>query len=153
MNMQEFITKLKKHKSILCFDYGSARLGVAVSDLLLISANNYKTIYRKNLEKDIIEIKKIIEEKEVGAILYGLPLQMDGSQGEMAAIVKDFASKIFAETQLPYTFWDERLSSQAAESFLIKQVDMNRKRRKEVLDQSSATFVLQGFLDHLRHIK
>ncbi len=152
MNIDEFTTKLKKNKSILCFDYGSARLGVAVSDLLLISANNYKTIYRTKLEKDIEEIKKIIADKEVGGILYGLPLQMDGSEGDMAKVVREFANTVFEKIDLPYTFWDERLSSHAMETFLIKEVDMNRKRRKEVLDQSSASFVLQGFLDYLHRV-
>ncbi|MFI3241152.1 MAG: Holliday junction resolvase RuvX [Alphaproteobacteria bacterium] len=152
MDNNEFIVNLKKYKSILCFDYGSKRLGVAVSDLLLISANNFKTIQRTSIKKDIEEIKKIIKEKEVGGILYGLPLQMDGAEGQTAQEVKEFANKISEHINLPYTFWDERLSSRAMDNFLIKEIDMNRKRRKEILDSSSATFVLQGFLDYLHNV-
>lgn len=150
MDIKEFSEEIKKHKAVLGFDYGSKRLGVAVSDLLRTIATSYKTIYRTDIEKDILEIKKIIEEKEVGGIVYGLPLQMDGSEGEVAKEVRTFAEKIYQATNLPYAFWDERLSSSAMESFLIKEVDMNRKRRKEVLDSSAASYILQGFLDRLK---
>ncbi len=98
------------------------------------------------------EIRKIIEEKEIGGIVYGLPLQMNGEEGETAAKVRDFAEKIYAEIPLPYMFWDERLSSSAMENFLIKEVDMNRKRRKEVLDASAASYILQGALDAMKYL-
>ncbi|MFV0626221.1 MAG: Holliday junction resolvase RuvX [Alphaproteobacteria bacterium] len=152
MEILEFKESLKKHSAILGFDYGSKRLGVAVSDLLRIIATSYKTIYRNDFEKDIQEIKKIIEEKEIGGIVYGLPLQMNGEEGDIAKEVRAFAEKIYEATNLPYAFWDERLSSSAMENFLIKEVDMNRKRRKEVLDSSAASFILQGFLDRLSFI-
>lgn len=152
MDIIEFKSNLKQYKAVLGFDYGSKRLGVAVSDLLCTIATSYKTIYRKDFEADIAEIKKIIEEKEIGGIVYGLPLQMDGSEGEIAKEVKEFALKVFEATQLPYMFWDERLSSSAMESFLIREVDMNRKRRKEVLDSSAASYILQGALDRLKFV-
>lgn len=150
MDIKELKSALKPYKAILGFDYGDKRLGVAVSDLMLLTANAYKTIYRKDFKTDISEIKKIIEEKEVAAIVYGLPLQMNGAEGETAAKVRDFAEKVYNHTHLPYAFWDERLSSSAMENFLIKEVDMNRKRRKEVLDSSAASYILQGFLDALK---
>lgn len=149
MDIKELKSALKPYKAVLGFDYGDKRLGVAVSDLMLLTANAYKTIYRKDFKTDIAEIKKIIEEKEVAAIVYGLPLQMNGEEGETAAKVRDFAEKVYNHTHLPYAFWDERLSSSAMENFLIKEVDMNRKRRKEVLDSSAASYILQGFLDAL----
>lgn len=152
MDLKEFKSNLKTYKAVLGFDYGDKRLGVAVSDLLLMTANSYKTIYRTNLKEDIADIKKIIAEKEIGGIVYGLPLQMNGEEGETAAKVRVFAEKIYNHTHLPYTFWDERLSSSAMENFLIKEVDMNRKRRKEVLDSSSASYILQGLLDALKFI-
>lgn len=134
------------------FDYGSKRLGVAVSDLLCTIASSYKIIHRTSMEKDLAEIQKIIEEKEVGAIVYGLPLQMNGEEGDTAVEVRKFAQIVFEKTNLPYMFWDERLSSSAMESFLIKEVDMNRKRRKEVLDSSAASYILQGALDRLSFV-
>lgn len=152
MDIKEFKSSLKTYKAVLGFDYGDKRLGVAVSDLMLMVASPYKTIYRKDFKTDIADIKKIIEEKEVGGIVYGLPLQMNGEEGETAAKVRDFAEKVYNHTHLPYTFWDERLSSSAMESFLIKEVDMNRKRRKEVLDASAAGFILQGALDAISRV-
>lgn len=152
MDLKEFKSNLKTYKAVLGFDYGDKRLGVAVSDLLLLTANSYKTIYRTNLKEDIADIQKIIAEKEVGGIVYGLPLQMNGEEGETAAKVRVFAEKIYNHTHLPYTFWDERLSSSAMENFLIKEVDMNRKRRKEVLDSSAASYILQGLLDALKFV-
>lgn len=149
MDIKEFKTSLKPYRAVLGFDYGDKRLGVAVSDLLLMTANSYKTVCRSNFKADIDEIKKIIAEKEIGGIVYGLPLQMNGIEGETAAKVREFAEKVYNHTHLPYAFWDERLSSSAMENFLIKEVDMNRKRRKEVLDSSAASFILQGFLDAL----
>lgn len=152
MEIKEFKASLKPYKAVMGFDYGDKRLGVAVSDLLWMVASSYKTIYRSDFKTDLADIKKIIEEKEVGGIVYGLPLQMNGQEGETSAKVRAFAEKIYNETKLPYTFWDERLSSLAMENFLIKEVDMNRKRRKEVLDSSAASYILQGALDAIKRI-
>ena len=120
MEIKEFKSQLIKGRSILAFDYGEKRLGVAVSDLLLMTANPVKIIHRTTFAKDIEQIKQIIEDREVGAIVYGLPLQMDGREGKTVEMVKDFASKLSKEIDLPYIFWDERLSSRAVENFLIK---------------------------------
>lgn len=152
MDIKEFKSSLKTYKAVLGFDYGDKRLGTAVSDLLLMVATPYKTIFRQNQKTDMEEIKKIIAEKEVGGIVYGLPLQMNGEEGETAAKVRAFAETVYNHTHLPYAFWDERLSSAAMENFLIKEVDMNRKRRKEVLDASAAGYILQGFLDALNRV-
>ena len=151
MDMNEFRQKMPAYKAVLGFDFGEKRLGTAVSDLLQMVATSYKTIHRTVLKADIAEIKKIVEEKEVGGFVYGLPLQMNGEEGETAAKVRAFAEAVFKEIPLPYAFWDERLSSSAMEKFLIKEVDMNRKRRKEVLDSSAASYILQGFLDALKY--
>lgn len=152
MEIKEFKNLLPKYKAIMGFDYGSKRLGIAVSDLLLMVASNHSIITRTNLTKDIEQIKKIVAEKEVGAFVFGLPLQMNGIEGDTAIEVRAFAQKLLQEINLPCFFWDERLSSSAMESFLIKEVDMNRKRRKEVLDASCASYILQGVLDALSRI-
>lgn len=150
MEIKEFKQQIKNYKAILGFDFGTKRLGVAVSDLLWLVATSQKTIQRTTLANDIEQIKQIISAKEVGGIVYGLPLQMDGQEGETAAQVRQFAAEVAKQIDLPYAFWDERLSSKAMESFLIKEVDMSRKRRKEILDSSSAAYILQGFLDALK---
>lgn len=151
LNVSEFKQQLKPYQAVIGFDYGAKRLGVAVSDLLLTVASSYKIIYRSNWETDLAEIKGIISEKEVGGIVFGLPLQMNGEEGEIAQEVRRFAEKLEKEVNLPIAFWDERLSSSAMENFLIKEVDMSRSKRKKVLDASAASYILQGFLDALRY--
>ena len=151
LNVSEFKQQLKPYQAVIGFDYGAKRLGVAVSDLLLTVASSYKIIYRSNWETDLAEIKRIISEKEVGGIVFGLPLQMNGEEGEIAQEVRRFAEKLKKEVNLPIAFWDERLSSSAMENFLIKEVDMSRAKRKKVLDASAASYILQGFLDALRY--
>ena len=150
MNIKEFKASLPAYRALIGFDYGAKRLGVAVSDLLLTVATSYKIIQRESFAKDLAEIKKIIAEKEVGGIVFGLPLQMNGEEGEIAKEVRHFAEKLSNEINLPIFFWDERLSSSAMENFLIKEVDMSRGKRKKVLDSSAAAYILQGVLDALR---
>lgn len=152
MNLQEFKSQLKPYKAIIGFDYGEKRLGVAVSDLMRMVATADKTIFRTSFKADLQLIKKLVEEREVGGIVYGLPLQMNGEEGEIAAAVRKFAGKLYQQIPLPYTFWDERLSSRAMENFLIKEADMSRAKRKKVLDSSSAAYILQGLLDALQYV-
>ena len=151
MNLHEFKSLLRPHTAVLGFDYGEKRLGTAASDLMRMVATAQKTIFRANLEEDIRQIQKLAEEKEAGAIVYGLPLQMNGEEGETAAAVRKFADEVYRRLPLPFFFWDERLSSRAMENFLIKQVDMSRAKRRQVLDSSSAAYILQGFLDALQY--
>jgi len=152
MDITEFKQHLKPYTGIIGFDYGSKRLGVAVSDLLQNIATAHSIIYRQTWEQDVIAIKKIITDKEIKAIVYGLPLQMNGEEGETAKEVRAFAEKLDKELHLPYTFWDERLSSSAMEKFLIKEIDMSRNKRKQKLDASAAAYILQGALDRLKYL-
>ena len=114
-----------------------------------MTATPYKILQRTNLDTDIQEIKNIIREKEVGAMVFGLPLQMNGEEGDIAGEVRAFAAKLQEATGLPCLFWDERLSSSAVESFLIKEADLSRAKRKKVLDAGAAAYILQGALDRL----
>lgn len=152
MDIKEFKTQLKPYKALIGFDYGSKRLGVAVSDLLLTVATSYKIIHRGKWEEDVAEIKAVIREKEVCGMVFGLPLQMNGEEGDIAKEVRQFAAKLAKEIDLPMMFWDERLSSSAMENFLIKEVDLSRKKRAKVLDSSAAGYILQGVLDGLKFI-
>lgn len=152
MNIKEFKENLKPYRAVLGFDYGAKRLGAAVSDLLLTVATPYKIINRGFWAQDAAEIKKIIAEKEVGGIVFGLPLQMNGEEGEIAGEVRAFAAKLEKEVSLPVAFWDERLSSSAMENFLIKEADLSRAKRRKVLDAQAAAYILQGFLDALKFV-
>jgi len=152
MNLRDFKQQIKPYKAILGFDFGTKRLGVAVSDLLWTVATPQKTIFRSDWNSDLKAIRTLIAEKEVGALVYGLPLQMNGEEGDTAKAVRGFAQKLAQEIPLPYAFWDERLSSRAMENFLIKEVDMSRAKRKDILDSSSAAYILQGVLDALHYL-
>lgn len=152
MQLSEFKPLLAPYKGLMGIDYGSKRMGVAVSDLLKNVATSYKIVYRSDWAKDVAELKKIVAEKEICGIVYGLPLQMNGQEGDMAKEVRAFAEKLAAEIDLPYYFWDERLSSAAVENFLIKEVDLSRQKRKKVLDASAAAYILQGALDALNYL-
>lgn len=153
MDIQEFKNALPPYKAVLGFDYGSKRLGIAVSDLLCNIASAYKIWSRAtDIDADITEIKRIVAEKEIGGIVYGLPLQMDGSEGDIAREVREFAYKIAEAIDLPYMFWDERLSSAAVERFLIEKVDLSRAKRKKILDASAAAYILQGALDAMHYL-
>lgn len=153
MNIQDFKKNLPAYKALLGFDYGAKRIGLAVSDLMRSIATSYKILYRSSWEKDLAEIKKIIAEKEICGFVFGLPLQMNGEEGEIAKEVRAFAEKLTTEISLPVLFWDERLSSSAVERFLIDEIDLSRAKRKKVLDSSAAAYILQGALDALQYQK
>ena len=151
MNIKEFKQVLPPKKAILGIDYGLKRMGLAVSDLSLTIATSYKILYRKELKQDLTELSRIIAEKEIGAFAMGLPLQMNGVEGSIAEEVRRFAKVLEEEFNLPLLLWDERLSSSAVESFLIKEVDLSRQKRAKVLDASAAAYILQGVLDALKY--
>lgn len=153
MDLLTFKSALAPYKAVLGIDYGSKRMGLAVSDLLRSIATSYKILYRNDWSKDVEQLRQVINEKEIGGIVYGLPLQMNGQEGDIAREVKVFAEKLATEIPLPYVFWDERLSSAAAENFLIKEVDLSRQKRQKVLDAAAAAYILQGALDAMQYQK
>lgn len=127
MNIKEFKTGLPVRKAVLGIDYGSKRMGLAVSDLSCTIATPYKILYRREISADMAELRKIMAEKEIGAVVMGLPLQMNGKEGEIAAEVRKFAAILEENFKFPVLLWDERLSSSAMENFLIKEADLSRK--------------------------
>ena len=151
MNIKEFKTGLPVRKAVLGIDYGSKRMGLAVSDLSCTIATPYKILYRREISADMAELRKIMAEKEIGAVGMGLPLQMNGEEGEIAAEVRKFAAILEENFKFPVLLWDERLSSSAMENFLIKEADLSRKKRAKVLDASAAAYILQGALDALKY--
>ena len=151
MNIKEFKTGLPVRKAVLGIDYGSKRMGLAVSDLSCTIATPYKILYRREISADMAERRKIMAEKEIGAVVMGLPLQMNGKEGEIAAEVRKFAAILEENFKFPVLLWDERLSSSAMENFLIKEADLSRKKRAKVLDASAAAYILQGALDALKY--
>ena len=151
MNIKEFKTGLPVRKAVLGIDYGSKRMGLAVSDLSCTIATPYKILYRREISADMAELRKIMAEKEIGAVVMGLPLQMNGEEGEIAAEVRKFAAILEENFKFPVLLWDVRLSSSAMENFLIKEADLSRKKRANVFDASAAAYILQVALDALKY--
>lgn len=129
-------------------DVGDKRIGVALSDLLGWTAQAYDTIYRSNYEKDMKKIQAIVEQKQVGKIVVGLPKNMNGSLGPQGKKVIKFADQLKKYIGIEILFWDERLTTISAERILI-DADISRSKRKTVIDKIAATYILQGYLDSI----
>ena len=135
---------------IMGLDVGDKTIGVAVSDLMGLTAQGIKTIRRESFKKDLEELKKIMEEKAVSKIVMGLPKNMNGTMGPQSEKVIKFSEKVKAEIDIEVDFWDERLTTVAAERSLI-EADVSRKKRKTVIDMLAAVLILQGYLDMNRN--
>lgn len=135
---------------IMGLDIGDKTIGVAVSDLMGLTAQGVTTIKRVGKKKDIEAIKQIIEEKQVNKIVSGLPKNMNGTVGPQGEKVQKFCELLKKETNLPIEFWDERLSTVAAERSLIEG-NVRRENRKKVIDMLAAVIILQGYLDLQRN--
>ena len=130
-------------------DVGEVRVGIAFSDITGLIANPGET-YRLsgNEEKDFMYFASEIEKKECDAIVVGLPLNMDGSEGDRALKTRIFADKLSQYTDVPIIFQDERLSTVSAEKMLIES-GVRREKRKQVVDKVAATIILQSYLDRI----
>ena len=148
-DVSEFANELQSNNSLIGLDLGTKTIGVAVSDTTLSVATPIKTIKRKKFSIDADQLLGIISIKNCCGVVVGLPKNMDGSEGPRAQSTRAFARNFSAKTQLPITFWDERLSTVAAEKALL-EADTTRKRRAEVIDHVAAAYILQGFLDRLK---
>ena len=131
---------------IMGLDIGDKTIGVAVSDIMGITAQGVKTIRRESKKIDIEELKNIIKERQVNKIVSGLPKNMNGTLGPQGEKVLKLCELIKEETGLEIDFWDERLTTVAAERSLIEG-DVSRKKRKKVIDMLAAVIILQGYLD------
>ena len=134
---------------IMGLDIGDKTIGVAVSDLMGLTDQGVTTIKRVGKKKDIEAIKQIIAEKQVNKIVSGLPKNMNGTVGLQGEKVQKFCELLKEETNLPIEFWDERLSTVAAERSLIEG-NVRRENRKKVIDMLAAVIILQGYLDSKR---
>ncbi|WP_294623468.1 Holliday junction resolvase RuvX [uncultured Roseovarius sp.] len=139
-------------RGLLGLDLGTKTIGVALSDRLLSVASPLETIKRKKFGGDAARLLEIAEAREAGGIILGLPRNMDGSEGPRCQSTRAFARNLEKLTDLPIGFWDERLSTVAAERALL-EADATRKRRAEVIDNVAASYILQGALDRLRHMR
>lgn len=137
---------LPKFTRILGLDLGKKRIGLALSDPSFQVATPYKTLNRITFQGVVDELLTIIDEETVGALLIGLPLEMNGLEGRACQSVRHFAYNFLKIKDIPIVFWDERLSTTAVTRTLL-EADVSRTKRMGVVDKMAASFILQGFLD------
>lgn len=130
---------------LIGLDVGDKTIGVAVSDLLMITAQGVTTIKRTNIKNDISELKKIIDEYQVTKIVAGLPKMLDGTVGIQGEKVLNFLDKLKNHVDLPIELEDERFTTSISERMLI-DADVKRKKRKEVIDKLAAVHILSGYM-------
>lgn len=143
---------LPRNGALVGLDFGSHTIGVAVSDGFRSVASPIETIRRKKFKTDAEALLAICDVRDVVGLVLGLPLNMDGSEGPRCQSTRAFARNLSGITDLPIGFWDERLSTVAAERALL-EADTSRRRRAEVIDHVAAAFILQGALDRLAHME
>ena len=151
-NILDFAGSISKDKALIGLDLGSKTIGVAISDNLKTVATPLKTIKRTKFSEEVTTLFKLISERDLSGIILGLPKNMDGSEGARCQSTRAFARNINNFQDFPITFWDERLSTVAAEKALL-EADITRKRRSEVIDHVAASYILQGALDRMSHNK
>ncbi|MBO6604903.1 MULTISPECIES: Holliday junction resolvase RuvX [Rhodophyticola] len=150
-----FAETLPRNRALMGLDFGTKTIGVAVSDRSLSVATPLETVKRSKFTADAGRLVELIAAREICGLVLGLPRNMDGSEGPRAQSTRAFArnlSRMQGLEDLPISFWDERLSTVAAERALL-EADTTRKRRAEVIDHVAAGYILQGALDRLRHIR
>ena len=131
---------------VMALDVGEKKIGVAISDALLLTAQARPTLRRKDLKSDLSTLGRLAEENEVHEIVVGNPLHMSGKESLQSEKVAKFAKELRSALNLPVVFWDERLTSFAAEQHL-EEMGLNWRQRREHIDKIAAMIILQGYLD------
>ncbi|HVY99233.1 MAG TPA: Holliday junction resolvase RuvX [Dongiaceae bacterium] len=144
----ELAAALSRHQRLAALDLGEKTIGIAIGDPGHKVASPLTTIRRTKFTKDATELLRLVDERQVGGLVIGLPLNMDGSEGPRCQSVRQFAANLMQIRDLPIAFWDERMSTMAVTRGMI-EADMSRAKRAKVVDQSAAAFILQGALDSL----
>ena len=150
ITIEEFKKKQSEKCRLIGLDLGSKRIGVSICDEKQLIATPYKTIHKSKNNELIKELKNIIQENDIKAIIIGYPLNMDGSLGSSAQSVNDVSKNIDKEIDVDVCLWDERLSTVGAFN-LSSQLDVNVSNREKNIDQNAAAFILQGAIDYLNN--
>lgn len=144
-----FATALAPGRPLIGLDLGTRTIGIAISDTRRVIASPEQVIRRTKFTRDARELYALVQARDVTGIIIGLPLNMDGSEGPRAQATRAFARNLVPVAGLPIAFWDERLSTVAAERALI-EADLSRRHRGTVIDAVAAGYILQGALDRLQ---
>ncbi|MEX1662471.1 Holliday junction resolvase RuvX [uncultured Thioclava sp.] len=150
-DMIAFAAQLPRTGGVAGLDLGTKTIGVAVSDGLRSVASPLLTIRRRKFGLDAQALLAIVAERDLRGLILGLPMNMDGSEGPRCQSTRAFARNLENLTDLPISFWDERLSTVAAERAML-EADLSRAKRAEAIDHVAAAFILQGALDRLRYL-
>lgn len=136
---------------LLGFDLGDARIGVALSDISQTIASPLMMLPRKKKFSELVaDIEELVKKHQVGGIVIGLPLNMDGSEGPRVQSARAFANNLSKHLTIPIHFWDERMSTMAV-ARTLEESGISHTSRKEQVDKMAASYILQGYLDKLRH--
>lgn len=139
---------LPRHARLMGLDLGTKTIGLALSDVRLTIASPFDTIRRTKFTKDAEALFALMDRQEVGGLVLGLPIEMDGTEGARCQSTRAFARNLQALRPVPLALWDERLSTAAVTRTLL-EADSSRARRAEVVDKMAAAYILQGALDFL----
>jgi len=150
-NLRDFIATIKPNKRLLALDVGVKKVGLALSDNSLTIASPYGLITRTNFKDDVKKIANILDEFEIAGLVIGLPITMNGQEGDSCVRTREFVKKILDKIDIAIYMQDERLSTQAATRILI-ETNINRKKRELLDDKIAACFILQGVLDKIKHL-
>ena len=151
-NKKNLIESLNTSQILVGLDLGTKTLGVAVSDRLKIIASPLSTIQRNGTKKDLLKLQEILNDYEIGGFIVGLPLSLDNSENQQTQLVKNFNKELINFFKLPSVFWDERFSSDVIFKEMRKS-NMSTNKIKNKLDQQSASYILQGYLERYRKNK
>ncbi|MBB4301493.1 putative Holliday junction resolvase [Rhodobium orientis] len=148
LSFDDFAERLSPSARLFGLDLGTKTIGIAVSDGGRQIATPLMTIRRVKFGKDAAALLELADKNEISGLVLGLPLNMDGSEGPRVQATRAFVRNLSALTELPIAYWDERLSTVAAERAML-EADLSRKKRAAKIDAAAAAFILQGFLDRL----
>jgi RNAse H-fold protein YqgF len=145
-NLNNLIVDLNTSQILVGLDLGTKTIGVSVSDISKIIATPLTTIKRKGTKKDLIKLKEVLKDYEIGGFIMGLPISLDNSENKQSQLVRNFNEELKSFFKLPSVFCDERFSSDIIYKELRKS-QMSKNKIKKKLDQQSASYILQGYLD------
>lgn len=137
---------LPRHARVMGLDLGTKTIGLALSDIRLTIATPFDTIRRTKFTKDVEQLFALMDKHEVGGLVLGLPVEMDGTEGSRCQSTRAFVRNLLGLRDVPLALWDERLSTAAVTRTLL-EADASRARRAEVVDKMAAGYILQGALD------
>ena len=151
-NQINLVEGLNTSQILVGLDLGTKTLGVAVSDRYKIIASPLSTIQRNGTKKDLLKLQAILNDYELGGFIVGLPLSLDNSENQQTQLVRNFNKELIDFFSLPSVFWDERFSSDVIFKEMRKS-NMSKNKIKNKLDQQSASYILQGYLERYRKNK